>query len=224
MDLEKLLNDNPKFHTTGAGEAVSYGLAPEVLSYIAEKVTPESKTLETGSGLSTVLFASLSSQHICITPDQAEADRIVAYCKRNDIRLDKVKFVVERSETAVPKVEVNGFDLVLIDGNHAFPAPFIDYYYAADKMKVGGVLIVDDTQLWTGKILRDFLRLEPEWRLDREFSGRTACFIKTREGSHLKWWGAQPYVKKHSRRTVLEYRIRTAAEPWSAALRRWLGR
>jgi hypothetical protein len=38
-------------------------------------------------------------------------------------------------------------DLVLIDGDHAFPASFIDWYYTAEQVKLGGYVIVDDTNL-----------------------------------------------------------------------------
>lgn len=75
-------------------------------------------------------------------------------------------------------------------------------------------MIVDDTQLWTGRILRDFLLLEPEWRLSREFL-RTVSFRKVKEGGHLKKWAVQPYVKKHSNRYIWEYR-------WSIMWRQWL--
>ena len=210
MDLQILLADNPKFHTMGSGEAASYRLSPAVLSYIAGKVGPESRTLETGAGVSTVWFASLGTHHTCITPSKEEVDRIVEYCEERKITLEKVHFVIERSETAMPRLNVDGLDLVLVDGNHSFPGPFIDYYYAVERMKVGGLLIVDDTQLWTGRVLRDFLLLEPEWQLDREFFRRTTSFIKVKEGSHLKWWAMQPYVKKHSSRYIFAYRMRAA--------------
>jgi hypothetical protein len=207
MDLEQLIEHAPKFHRTGGGEPVSYGLAPEVLRYMAAKIGPGAKTLETGSGVSTVVFALRGTSHVCITPAAAETERIVEYCTGCGIALNAVKFIVDRSEIALPGLEVDGLDLVLIDGNHAFPAPFIDYYYAAERMKVGGLLIVDDTQLWTGRVLRDFLSLEPEWKLDWEFSRRTAAFIKTKEDGHRKWWGAQPFVQTRSARYLWEWRI-----------------
>ena len=53
--------------------------------------------------------------------------------------------------------------LVLIDGSHSFPSPFIDWYYTAFRLRVGGFLVVDDTQLWTGHVLKRFLEAEPDW-------------------------------------------------------------
>jgi Methyltransferase domain len=214
MELQRLIEDKPKFQKTIQGEPVFHGLSQDVLSYIADHLGRESNTLETGAGLSTVLFAFLGTRHIAITPNPREVDRISAYCRQHEIALDNVTFVTERSETAMPRLSERGLDLVLIDGNHSFPAPFIDYYYAVERTKVGGLLIVDDTQLWTGRILRDFLLLEPEWRLSREFL-RTVSFRKVKEGGHLKKWAVQPYVKKHSNRYIWEYR-------WSIMWRQWL--
>ena len=39
-------------------------------------------------------------------------------------------------------------------------------------------MVIDDVHLWTGKVLRDFLRSEPEWQLEEEWDGRTAAFRK----------------------------------------------
>lgn len=58
-------------------------------------------------------------------------------------------------------------------------------------------MMVDDTQLWTGKVLKDFLKLEPEWELITELpehSPNSAIFKKNQEGSHDKWWLQQPYA------------------------------
>jgi hypothetical protein len=91
---------------------------------------------------------------------------------------------------------------LLIDGQHAFPTPFIDWYYTADKLRVGGILIIDDTQLWTGQVLKQFLLEEAEWSLIEEFSARTVIFRKEKDYSHEKWWGQQPYVVRKSRRLI----------------------
>ena len=48
-------------------------------------------------------------------------------------------------------------DLIIVDGNHAFPAPMIDWFYMTRHLRTGGVLVVDDVELWTGPVLADFL-------------------------------------------------------------------
>ena len=72
--LARLGQDNPLFHymgddevrratpagyTLGVGE-VSFGVGPNVLRWIADRLTGDMITFETGAGLSTVLFATLA--------------------------------------------------------------------------------------------------------------------------------------------------------------------
>jgi hypothetical protein len=198
MKLRDLLNDPPRLHQDGAGETVSWGLLEEVLHFIEGEVQPGAATLETGAGLSTILFALVGADHTCITPNGAEVERIAAYCREHGIATDGLRFHVAGSEAVLPQLEPTPLALVLIDGRHAFPTPFIDWYYTAERLKVGGVLIVDDTQLWTGAVLRDFLLTEPEWALRAEFSTRAVAFTKLRAGSHRKEWNDQPYVVRNS--------------------------
>jgi len=222
MNLDALVNENPKFHMDGGGEPVSYGLGRAPLSYIAEKVKGDPNTLETGAGISTVIFALLGANHVCITPNKGEVGRIVAYCGQRQIPVLKINFVIEKSEYALPKLEASGLDLVLIDGRHAFPTPFIDWYYTAEKLKLGGLMVVDDTQLWTGKILKEFMLSEPEWQLDKIFSN-TCCFIKIKEGSHLKGWVLQPFVRKRSSLSILCNRMRSVWSHYGGVARRKFG-
>jgi hypothetical protein len=66
---------------------------------------------------------------------------------------------------------------VLIDGSHAFPAPFVDWCYTAESLKVGGVVVVDDLRLVTARILADFLRADERWHEVRR-DGRFAAYRK----------------------------------------------
>ena len=213
MELKDLLNNPPVLHRDGDGNPVSYHLNEEVLAFLDENVRGDSKTLETGAGVSTILFAMKGTEHICMVPDREQVERIKEYCSRNKISAQRVDFKIDKSESALPKLESGRFDLVLIDGNHAFPTPFIDWYYTAPVLKTGGMLVIDDTQLWTGETLRNFLLSEPEWELKKDFSNRnigTSVFIKLKEGSEQKWWGEQPYLVSHSK--LGHNKIRTAAE------------
>lgn len=195
--VQGLIDEDPRFHMTDSGQLVSWRLNRATLDYLERHVPQHSRTLETGSGMSTVLFALKGSRHICITPDQGEIDRITEYCHQRRISLDRVSFVVERSENALPNLAVRELDLVLIDGRHAFPSPFIDWYYTVDKLRLGGRLIIDDTQVWTVSVLRDFMLSEPEWQLD-ETLGRASAFVKVQEENHSKWFALQALVFKRS--------------------------
>jgi tetratricopeptide (TPR) repeat protein len=199
MNMATLLKHPPHLH--GQSGNVSWKASDELLQFIAEQVTDTAHTLETGAGVSTIVFALKQTVHTCIVPDAAQVDRIRAYCDRFQISTEKVTFHITPSEAALPQLELNDLDLVLIDGRHAFPTPFIDWYYTASRLKVGGVSIVDDTKIWTGAVLKEFLEHEAEWQLKAEFpktSPNSAAFVKLSDGSHQKWWAQQPYVMQRS--------------------------
>lgn len=170
------------------------GVTQEVLDFIISSIDDSSYTLETGCGLSTTVLAFLGANHICITPSQTEIVRVLDYCKSNNIPVDKTTFYPHQSETVLPNLNCEPLDLVLIDGRHGFPAPFIDFYYTADKLKVGGLLVIDDTWLWTGDVLKNFLMLEPEWQLEADFAPRASIFRKLAEGTNAKEWTQQQFV------------------------------
>jgi predicted O-methyltransferase YrrM len=194
MNVQNLLQNPPKLHTDEFGQPISWGLSDDVLYFLDKHVSNTFRTLETGAGLSTILFGLIGSQHTCIVPSKDQVDRIKDYCAQHNIPIQNISFEIDTSENVLPRLEINDLDLVLIDGRHGFPTPFLDWYYASPKLKVGGTLIVDDTQIWTGRVLKEFLLLEPEWRLEEEFSNKTAVFKKLKEGSHSKEWNNQPYV------------------------------
>src|SRR2546426_7913638 len=138
MDLASLLHDAPKFHVDETGRPHSWQLADEVLELIDGAVHQGSTTLETGAGLSTVLFAIKGSRHFCIVPAAREVELIRGYCAERDISPGTITFCVDQSERVLPKLELPELDLVLIDGAHRFPSPFIDWFYTAAFLKVGG--------------------------------------------------------------------------------------
>ena len=213
MTLQELLNDSPKLHRigkVGVHVPISYDLSDQALHLIDQNVGQNSHTLETGAGISTILFAIKHTHHICIVPDGDLADRIREYCQQRNISVERINFHIGKSEYILPGLTTDQLDLVLIDGQHAFPAPLIDWYYTAPKLQVGGMLLVDDIQLWTGHILKEFLTEEPEWSLISELSGRTAAFVKEKDYTQEKWWGQQPYIVRKSRRLIRVSEFRQA--------------
>jgi Methyltransferase domain len=197
--LQDVLRDQPALHgEAGATELTTYGLLEDALAYLERTVQPGDRTLETGSGLSTITFALRGARHTCIVPYQAEVDRIEAYCRGRGISTDELNFVLAPSERVLPGLELDPLDVVLIDGSHSFPQVFIDWFFVAGPLKIGGALLVDDVHLWTGRTLRDFLTAEPEWELVDELGGRTAIFRKVADVDPDKIWTEQRYVVKQS--------------------------
>ena len=198
--LDDLLADPPLVHgPEGSNELLTHGLVETALRWIEGNVRAGDRTLETGSGLSTCLFAMKGTKHTCITPQQQEVDRLLEWCRAHDVPTDGLDFRVDVSERVLPALDTGALDLVLIDGSHSFPQVFIDWFYVAEHLEVGGHLVVDDVHVWTGRILRGFLLAEPEWDMVKEFSGRTVCFRKTAEVDPNRLWTDQPFVWKRTR-------------------------
>jgi hypothetical protein len=184
--IEKLVNT----------ELTCYGIGKDVLSFIAENIHKGSMTMETGAGCSTLIFALRGSTHIAITPSLPEINLITRYAVLNDISLDTVKFVQESSDYFLPRCEGKGFDLILLDGKHAFPWPIIDWFFTADKLKLGGLMIIDDAEMRPVAVLADFMKADTGWEMVRNFSGKTIAFKKKREWIHDVAWHMQPYSVK----------------------------
>jgi predicted O-methyltransferase YrrM len=207
--LESVLADPPAVHDDGRhGQVVTFGLAEEVLRWLLDVLPADSRTLETGAGLSTLTFALAGAEHVCITPAANEPERLRAYAGARGIALDRVRFETAPSERVLPGLDPGPLDLVLIDGSHSFPQPFIDWHYSHPHVKVGGHVVVDDTQVWTGRVLRDFLRAEPEWDVAHEWFGRAVAFRKVAATDADKLWLDQPLV---AARSVTGNRLRVRA-------------
>jgi predicted O-methyltransferase YrrM len=191
MNIRQLLEDAPVIH----GD-VTHGLIPEALEHIAATVKPGHRTVETGSGHSTIAFALAGAEHTCIVPSEDEIAAIRSYCEAHAVSLDDVTFHAEPSEEVLPTLDLGPLDLGLVDGSHSFPQVFIDWFYMARALKPGGTLIVDDVHVWTGRVLRDFLLEEPGWEQVTELRGRTSVFRATGGADLGRVWTDQPYVAR----------------------------
>jgi hypothetical protein len=128
-----------------------------------------------------------------ISPIIEEHQRIRQWCEANEIDLSNLDFRLARSEEVLPALDPKPLDLVLIDGWHAFPAPFLDWFFTAKRLVVNGYVIVDDTQLKAVRILRDFLEAERgRWELVARFK-RTDIFRKISRDVFIGEWHTQPY-------------------------------
>ena len=198
MDVATLLSDPPALHLDAAGNPVPFEADHRVLRLIADAVGPGSRTLETGGGLSTLVFAVSGCEHTCVVPFEIEAQRISAWCREHGVSTERLRFETKRSEDALPHLDATELDLVLIDGGHGFPTPFVDWYFAGKRLREGGLLVIDDTHLWTGAVLRDFLTEQPGWSLQENFAMRSAVFRRDAIFDGHEEWVDQPYVVKRS--------------------------
>lgn len=217
--LEQILKERPKFHKgeteikrefsaeeslldrhyvekLARRESICWGIDEEVARFIYNSVNQESRTLETGAGLSTLMFGLKGSKHVVITPNDAEVLAIKEYAEKMKINVDNITFVASESEKYLPRLNSLELDLVFIDGKHAFPWPIIDWFYTADRLKKGGLMIIDDVHIHPIAILRDFMKEDPRWKFVRSFEKRTDVFEKTSDSVHDVAWHMQPYLYK----------------------------
>jgi hypothetical protein len=189
-------------------ESVCWGIDPAVAHFIFDSLSPEARTLETGAGISTLVFALRGAKHTAITPNRNEIDAIAAYAARKGIDLSRVTFVAEASEHYLPRVDAADLDLVLIDGKHAFPWPVIDWFFTVDHVREGGLLLLDDVQLYSVRMLCDFMQEDPAWSLRRRLTSETYAFEKLTGNVLDVAWHMQPYVWKRSQSSGRRSRAR----------------
>jgi predicted O-methyltransferase YrrM len=170
ITLDEVVAHPPLVH----GGRATFGISPALCRFIDETLSPHAITLETGAGLSTLVILRLgTARHISITPYPNELEAIRSYCTRVGIPTDPWQPVTASSLDWLPTATLPPLDLVLIDGAHAFPAPFVDWCYTAESVKIGGLMVVDDLQLLTPRILADFMRADERWaevRRDHRFA------------------------------------------------------
>jgi hypothetical protein len=188
--IERLIKDNPQFHLY-KGSLTSWAVHPDTLRFLYSLLTPGMSTLETGCGQTTVVFSIAGTRHTCIAPNPGETERVKQYCMQLGLPRN-INFVLESSDTALPhnKQISPELDHVLIDGAHGFPAPIIDWHYTASRLRLGGVVAVDDYKMPSVKVLFDFLCGEDEWELIKIIQN-TAFFKKLAEPKDIVDWSGQ---------------------------------
>ena len=149
-----VVTDHPLVHRTRDGAPKDGGLTPRLAERFIEELSALSKPriVETGSGLSTLVFLALDpGSVITISPAPELHERIRAEATARGIDLTPARFVDDRSEAALPLlalVEGLEIDAAFIDGNHGWPAVFVDFCYLNRMLRPGGLMFVDDVQVY----------------------------------------------------------------------------
>ncbi len=181
-------------HSKGA---IAWDASDEILMWLDKNLVKGMNTLETGAGKTTLLFIEKQTNHHAITPSNDEIELIKQEAKKLGLNCSMANFHRGLSQEILPNLlEAQNLDVALIDGGHGFPIPAVDWLYCAPKLKIGGTLIIDDIDLWTGKMLVDVLRGEPEWRFEEIKKGRTAIFTKIDKFEAREWCDQKIVVKK----------------------------
>ena len=173
----------------GAGDEY-WGLAWAALRWLEENVTAGMATLETGAGSSTIVFAAARADHETVTPDAGEEARIREECERRGVDSSSVRFRIGPSHEVLPALDPRPLDLVLVDGAHGFPYPILDWWYLAPRVRVGGLMLLDDAYMPPVGALVDALRAQPAWEVAAAIGHRTVAVRKLSDDlPHFDWGG-----------------------------------
>lgn len=161
--------------------------------FLVRSVVPGMRTIETGLGLSTILFALRGARHTCVFPFEIEAERLRRHCEQRAIPLDAVELRVGWSDEVLPALGPEEFDFVLVDGGHGYPTPAIDWFYAGSRLKQGGILLLDDAHIWAVAELVEFLDRDPRWETV-ERTRKWAAFRRLSSGTLREDFDPQTFL------------------------------
>lgn len=124
----------------------------------ALRATEACLSLETGLAYGTsalyiceALRQTENAQHIVIDPYQHHDEAAWKGLGINNLRLagyeKKIRFIEKPSHLALPQlIEENlAIDFGFIDGYHTFDHTLLDFFYIDQLLKVGGIVVFDDT-------------------------------------------------------------------------------
>ncbi len=156
------------------------------------------ETAETGCGLSTIVFSVLADCHTCFTVASGNALQLVQSVPH--LRHTNVNFIIGPSQLTLPRHSfARPLDFVLVDGPHAFPFAQMEYFHFYQRIRRGGMLIVDDIHIPTIRQMYDFLRDDRMWT-HLEDVLTTAFFQRTDEpvfDPHGDGWETQQFNQRH---------------------------
>jgi Methyltransferase domain len=197
FNLKTMLAEPPKLHEKQGRLISDWRIDDTTCLELNGRLKPGMNTLETGAGLSTIIFAANGCQHTCIMPDKALADRVQDYCRSASIDTGNVRFIISKSCDVIHQVSRSGYDLILIDGCHGLPSVFVDFCYAAKALKLGGTLIVDDMHIYTCHLIACFMQSDPGWNVEL-MTKRVAVGIKISDTIDNEWHSQRFVVLRSS--------------------------
>jgi hypothetical protein len=197
FDLEKVLSNPPKLHEDGGKLISDWRIDDATCVALSERLKPGLKTLETGGGLSTIIFAANGCHHTCVMPDEPVASRIRQFCESIDVDTSNLEFVISRSTDVVHTWPRSAFDLILIDGCHGFPSIFVDFYFASKALKTGGTLFLDDMHIYTCQQTARFMQSDSGWNVELK-TNRVVAARKVADTADAEW-SCQTFVTQKSK-------------------------
>ena len=199
-----ILDEHPFLHTDRHGKPKDGGLNRRMGDRFIEEISvlDRPRIAETGTGLTTLLFLSLDpSVVISISPAPELHERTRAEAAARGIDVRPARFIDDRSETALPLlalVEHVELDVAFIDGNHGWPAVFVDFCYLNRMLRPGGLMFIDDVQVYAVAQLVCLLKeQQPHYELVAAES-KMATFRKGLDLPYLPDWRMEPFITSNT--------------------------
>lgn len=138
---------------------------------------PIQHSIETGCGVSTLIFSHLSPDHTVFALNYGGS---ITNTKASELFNPATTVFVEGpTQKTFPQYTFrNKLQAALIDGPHAFPFPQLEYYYIYPHLEEGALLIIDNMTMPSIHDLFQFLKADEMFRLI-EMAGWTAFFRRT---------------------------------------------
>lgn len=154
-----------------------------VADYIKTIAKPGDKTLQLGRSEFGTVFLGRETFHELIGPVK-EVDALQQRCERRAIRTDRL-----RGGNSTDQAE--SLDIALVGTDLGFPLMAGNWRRIAHRLKIGGVLILQDAATSSGARLADALMSDAGWSLEEMIAGEVAVFRKI-----------APYCDQRSRRVL----------------------
>lgn len=203
VSLDEIIKNFPSFHRKPDGTPWYLGISGDTLKAFASLLEPGMRTIETGAGFSSLAFIVKGTHHTAICPDDYLEKNIRDWCSEKGIDHSRFTYVQAKSQDAVPRLE-GEYDFAFIDGEHAFPMPMIDFYYLARRIKVGGIMAIDDTNIWTGDVIAKHLMMDNGWEFVTEHDDKTSIFRLKAPFRDKGVWD-QPFTIANSKRLPVKF-------------------
>ena len=216
VTLAEFMADMPRLHYWGNPPVWRRGgfteaLLKELHAFMQARLPAEPEILETGAGNSTIFFLlSRPKRLVSIDPNDSIHERIDAYCTSRGIRHEAYESYNASSDAVLPQLAAQWpkcFDFALIDGNHGWPAVFVDFCYTLQLLRRGGFIAIDDTRLHSVAELVRLLDAQPGFRRALDLS-KLVVFEKVTEATRMPEWSGQPYIVSRSKSTRATKAIR----------------
>ena len=159
------------------------------------------RSVETGCGASTILFSHYAQEHTAYCyDDKAEENSSVNFALGFPGLKNNVNWVFGPTQrTIFANPLKHDVDIVLIDGPHGYPFPELEYFAFYERLKAGGILIVDDIHIPTINNLYRFLMQDDGFH-PHGITGATAYFQRSdRPAFNMEgddWWLQRYNVQK----------------------------